>query len=360
MAFLFGESFDGLATADLPRVFQYLGSGGYAVSAGNGRFGGNAFRATTGNGKIGKGIATSQTVYAQFWMRWSGSLGTASILNFWDGTTGFGNLVVRMNVDGSLSVHRQGGNVTYLQVFDGFSGGAKLGQTAAGLIAASTGVLVTVMVTLDATVGVVKIWLNGNASPVLSLTGQNTVNSSGSANCTLVILGMNATVGTVDYDDWLIWNDQAGPTGDGFTTFIGDLTGETLFVSGAGTTTQWAASGAASNYQCVDDPTPDGDSTYVTSNTVGQKDTYQHTALTRITTGVQVVVVRAIARQTTAGSRGLGTVLRSGAVENVGSTVTLGTDYAAIDQARFVDPNTSAAWVAADVSTTEIGEVVAA
>lgn len=45
--------------------------------------------------------------------------------------------------------------------------------------------------------------------------------------------------------------------------------------NGAGNDSDWTPVGAASNYQCVDDTTPDGDTTHTFSNTVTDKDTYE-------------------------------------------------------------------------------------
>lgn len=347
----FQEPFDGFATSDLAKFFQLVGSSGQAISAGTGRFGQNSLRCTSGNARVGRALTTARTtLFQNIWMRWPTTLEYSPIITFFDGVSGFSNALIQLNADGSFSLVRMAGNAAPMNP----AGGTVVASTAPGVITAGVGHLVQFKVTIDGAAGVFVVKIDG--ATVLTATGLNTHNTSANAQITMAILGKGSGLSTVDFDDWLGYSDFVNTPDDGLTGFTGDLVAEYKRPNAAGTTTQWTPSGAATNYGCVADATPDGDTTRVASSSVGQKDTYGHEALTRISTGIVMTVVRAVAKKSTAGTRAIATMLRSSAVENQGADAYLATDYGVIDQARFVDPNTSLAWAASAVDASEIGQ----
>ncbi len=142
-------------------------------------------------------------------------------------------------------------------------------------------------------------------------------------------------------------------------TFLGDVKVETLYPTGAGTTTNFTPS-AGSNYQNVDDVTPDGDSTYNTDATAGDKDTFAMGDLA--TTAGSVLAVQQIVccRKDDAGSRTLHTVMRSGGTDYEGGDTAVGDSYANVFGLRETNPATSAAFTISDVNGMEAGYKVEA
>lgn len=162
----------------------------------------------------------------------------------------------------------------------------------------------------------------------------------------------NNTLNYALYDDLYICDTTGSKNND----FLGDCRVETLFPDGAGTNTQWAPS-SGTNWQCVDDPQFDGESTYVSSNTTAQVDTYVMTSLSTSNTPVTVFGVQ----QTFAGRKAdfatktvSGEVI-SGATTSVLPPVTMTTSYEFSEHVMETDPNTGVAWTALAVNSFQTG-----
>jgi hypothetical protein len=57
-------------------------------------------------------------------------------------------------------------------------------------------------------------------------------------------------------------------------TFLGDVHVVALYPTGPGESTQWTPTGAAANWECVDDVPPNDGTTFISTSTVGAKDMY--------------------------------------------------------------------------------------
>jgi hypothetical protein len=108
----------------------------------------------------------------------------------------------------------------------------------------------------------------------------------------------------------------------------------------------------------VNEAAPDDDTSYVSDGTVGHIDTYQHGALTRITSGIKCVQIVADAKKDNAGTRAIAGVIRRAGSNYVGADVYLGTSYFMAVDPRPLDPSTGLAWTAADVDAAEVGQKV--
>lgn len=252
--------------------------------------------------------------------------------------------------------------VTFLELLDGgtsqtgiainpagtisaMRGSTVLGTTSA-TVSPNTWAFIEAKVTNHSTSGVVVVKLNG--STVLNLSA---INTQSSGNASHDRARIQAGGSNIDYDDFYVLNtDGAAPNND----FIGEKRIETKLPDGAGNYAQFSPS-AGSNYQNVDDATPDDDTTYNSSGTAGQRDsfTFADFAVAGTISGVQVNVY---ARKDDAATREMKAFLRRSSTDTDGATThAMASSYRSYPQIWETDPNTSAAWSLANVNATEFG-----
>ena len=140
--------------------------------------------------------------------------------------------------------------------------------------------------------------------------------------------------------------------------FLGDCRIETLLPTADGANTAWAPSAAGSHFSKVDEASgtyPDGDTTYVSDGTPGDRDTYVMADLS--STGGLVFGVRTkiYARKDDAPTRQVARVFRQSGTNYDGTTQTLTTSYAPYSQIDEQDPSTGAQWTVAGVNSVEVG-----
>lgn len=180
--------------------------------------------------------------------------------------------------------------------------------------------------------------------------------ATGNATANQIFVGTNNNPGNGihDYiDDLWICDGQPGLTG-----YQGDCSVKALLPTGAGATTQLAATGAASNYAAVNEATQNGDTSYVASATAGQEDTYAMADLSATVAAVKGLQTVLVARKDDAGPRTVAPVLRPGGAggsDQVGASVPLVASYAMQLQVWETNPATSAPWTPADVTAAEVG-----
>lgn len=200
--------------------------------------------------------------------------------------------------------------------------------------------------------GVVQVKLDG--TQVLNLTGVNTQRSGVNTNLNqLLMFGHNSGGGTKQWDDlWVA--DTSGGVND---SWLGDMRVKTVYPTGTGAADLWTPSSGAS-WECVDDVPPDGDASYVSDDTVGERATW---ALANIATddvvhGIEVVCQ---ARKDDATAREIATVIRTGGTNYDGSAAALTTSYAYYGTLYDENPGTSAGWTRAEIDGLEAGVKVA-
>lgn len=198
------------------------------------------------------------------------------------------------------------------------------------------------------TTGTCEVHLNGVSGEIASTTG-----NFGTTNADTIFVAGIASANT-DFDDMY----AVDTTGTNNNTFLGDSRVETLFPNGAGFHTAFTPNGAASNYLCVNETTPDDDTTYVSDSTVGDIDTYTFTDVDASATvfGIQRNLY---ARKDDANTRQIAAVVRQGGTDSVGATQTLSASYAVYSEIKDKDP-TGATWTAANVNGNEWGVKVIA
>lgn len=250
------------------------------------------------------------------------------------------HVTLRLTTAGALAVTRNG---------------TVLG-TSANVISAGSYFYIELKAKIDDSTGTYDVQVNGGN--VLTGTGADTRNA-GNATADTVRIGINLVAGnfssTLDFDDLYICDGQ-GSTNN---TFLGDVRVDAYLPAGAGNSTQLTAS-AGSNYQCVDDSTPNGDTDYVQSATTSQKDTYDFTNMSHTPSTIFGVQILMSAKKDDAGTRSIAAVTRSAGSDTDGTTQALSTSYVYYREIRETDPNGPAAWTKTSFNAAEFGVKVAA
>lgn len=205
-----------------------------------------------------------------------------------------------------------------------------------------------------------KFVVNGSSSSVTLIVGSTTASSGAvtTSGTSLVSFTLQSTTNSsFTYFDDLVVLDVAG-------TANNDLPGqpkvECIRPTGAGSHTVLGLTGAATNWQAVADATPDGDTSYVSSATPGDIDSYAMgnlAATSGYVAGVQAVHT---ARKDDASVRQIATQLRIGGADYVGGTKTLTTVYLPQTDVIELNPATGLPFTLADVNAMEAGVKVIA
>lgn len=306
--------------------------------------------ALNGGGRFGSGMQTvnSRIIKAGLpaaatWIvgcAWIHNLGTTptsaqyNVLAVYDGATC--QVSVRANSNGSLTVGR------------GLT--ADLGTTAVGVVQANIWAYIELKVLISDTVGTIDLRVNGVS--VLSLTAQDTKQSA-NATADTVTFGINYNASASIIVDDVVICDTAGSTNN---DFLGDVRVEALFPNGDGNSSQLVGSdgNSVNNSLLVDEAAPNGDTDYVESATVGQKDTYAFGNLTPTTGTVYGIVVNPYARKSDAGNRRIASIARLSSTEEDSADKILSTNYQYLPDVRETKPG-GGAWSIADVNSAEFG-----
>lgn len=200
-------------------------------------------------------------------------------------------------------------------------------------------------VTVDPTAGTVEVRLDGNTT-ILNLTAQNTRASANSRITQANLDGINLQV-----DDYHLFDDQGSTNNN----FVGSVRVYTEFPT-SDDSVQFTRLSGSSNFEMVDDPGDiDGDTTYNSTTTAGQKDTFGITGDVPVTATVYAVEQRATMRKDDAATCTGRIILKSGGTQANGTTQTFGTSYAHYRQPYDVDPTDSNAWTPSKANNLKIG-----
>lgn len=146
--------------------------------------------------------------------------------------------------------------------------------------------------------------------------------------------------------------DSNGSINNGY---LGDCRVDTIRPASAGNYAQCTPQGSGSNYANVNETTPDNDTSYNTSNTAGNIDSFVFGSLTSITGTIFGVQANVDADKDDAGSRSIAAMTRVSSTDYVGSTQSVSTTYHIYTQIWEQNPNTSANWTATSINASEFG-----
>jgi hypothetical protein len=337
------DSFSHYATAQAAAKWTAVAFNLGAIVAGAGRNGNSAFRMNP-NGFNPSYL--SQTFDAQAtWI-----VGFA--LNPPNPAANSGVDLLEIADTGTVQVSLQNDAAGHLTVRRGVQNGVLLG-TSSFLLSAGAYDYWELLVTISPTVGVVQLRKNGVLDATLNLANQNT-RASANSSANVVTVGNSQAAGpnaNWDYSDLYVLDGSATAP----NTFLGDVRVQAVLPNGAGALTQFAVTGAPTNWQAVSENPPDGDTSYVSSATPGNVDLYTTAGVTPTSGTVPLVQTCLYARKDDAGARSLQPELRQGGVNYaVGASHALGTSYLYYLDVLALDP-TGAAWTIANVNADQIG-----
>ncbi len=335
MSLLFCDSFDHYVTANILTKWPGSSIANLVLSSGAARFGAAGFSHldNSGGGYLETTILPVGDVhFIGFAYRPDNVGGSGTILGMRDG----GSAQWELGQDAShhLYVSRNG---------------TVLG-TATSVLSNSVWYYVEVKVTIHNSSGTVDIRLNGVSD--LSLTGQDTQNTANAFADTLR-LGKNGNSCQWQFDDLYVCDDAgSAPT----NTFLGDVRVEAILPSGNGNSSVLVGSDSNStdNYLLVDEASPNSDTDYVESSTVGDKDTYAMGNVTPTTGTVYGVQVIPFAKKTDAGTRSIVSVARLSGTEVDSAVKVLSTSYQYLPDIREAKPG-GGVWSITDVNNAEFG-----
>jgi hypothetical protein len=166
-------------------------------------------------------------------------------------------------------------------------GNGTLGTSAPGIITFNTYNQVALQCTV-ALAGTVKVWCNGVL--VLNLVGVDTRNAHNFARTYIDAVQLMAPGGTPTcfHDDVFVLDCTVAPN-NSFPGGFPRIYAAAPFADGA--PIQWTPLGGGTHFSEVDEIPPDGDTSYVSSATVGQRDQYQYNA-TGVPASAQILAVQ--------------------------------------------------------------------
>lgn len=327
MALVFVDSFDHYTT-----LAQKWDASSGTIDAAYGRFGKGL--CVTQNAVVHKATANMQTWFVGLAFKTGTQWPNDYFLALRD--SGALQVEVRINTAGQLVAARNGTALA----------------TVEAPLAFSTWYYIELAAYIHDTAGTLTVRVNG--ASVITLSGVDTKNTANAYANQLALRSPNNGNALTMIDDLYIC-DGAGSTNN---SLLGDCKVVALLPSGAGASTDWTPS-AGANYECVDEATPDDDTTYVSSATAGHKDTY---ALGDLSGSGTVYGVQALyrVRKDDAGTRTVKSVLRSGAgTEANGTSNNVGDTYGYYADVFDAEPG-GAAWTVAKVNDAQAGVVVEA
>lgn len=201
--------------------------------------------------------------------------------------------------------------------------------------------------------GYFEIRING--IPALTLPNVNTQWTSNEGANVFAIGGSESfTLGNYCAFDDLYFADSV--IGDGVIDFLGPQRVATVRSApgGAGAHAAWTPSAGSDHAAMVDDLAPNGDVDYVTTTTVGARDSYK---FQQISLAGSVVAVQTTqwARLSQTGTGKLNSFARIGSGEHDGPDMVMGDTYRGLKQIWTKSPATTNDWTIAEINAAEFG-----
>lgn len=351
MSLLFIDSFDHYATGDLPLKWSAVANGQATIAATSGRRSGGALGITS-TSWVRKDFAGAQTMIVGAAFRlgatpasWSSPVASAAMLQF--SNSQGPHIYIAVGGDGSLAVWRYSTSSTSLW--------EQLGQTTGAILQAAVYAYIEVKVTISATVGQVKILING--ANVLNLINVNTrgLNATNDLITSVTLSNPGGSGSVTSYYDDLYLCDTAGTRNN---DFFGDVRIDAVLPNADGSYRDFVPDSGTAHFSRVNEAVAD-QTTYVASSTLGGKDSYGFTDLTAIVGNVRGVQLVDAATKDDAGARSISHLAKQGVSEQYSSAIALSTDRKLYTTVHETDPATGSAWTQAGINSAEFGVVVA-
>jgi len=347
MALLFWDSFDHYATANILEKYQYM-SGALQEIGAFGRYGTNGLRVTRNTTTLSsvrgpiKGYPQTVTVGFALYIEALSGTDPGEMMRFYD--SGETQFCVTVTAGGAVEARRPN------------FAGALLGTSAAGVIAAATWYYIEIQATIDNVAGAVEVRVTdaGVETTVINVAGVDTQGTTHAYVSAFSLGGDGVQAGTYvqRFDDLYVLDGTGAQCND----FLGDTRICCLAPEGVGTHADWTPS-AGANWQCVDEIPPTDDTDYNETLTPTDRDSFEMEDLPPAAAGVVHAVCAVMDyRKDDAGTRTLQPSVRTGGADHDGDGHNSPDDYAFHTMYAWeVNPDTAAAWVAAEVNALEAG-----
>jgi hypothetical protein len=335
MAFLFCDSFDHYATADL--LTKWSQKSAVPTIAAVGRNSTSGLKVDTTSGSVSKTLPASGATCVIGFARKPTDLGIgASFLVIGDATVR--HISLSHNIDGTISVRRAP---------------STLGAVNSGTLLGTSTATATedqydyweLKVLIDDSAGTVTLRKNG-VDAMTPLTGQDTRNG-GTAGWSSIEIGNES-----DYDDLYVLDGSGSAP---HNTFYGDVRVAAHLPNANGANSESTPSTGSDRYATVDETAPNSDTDYNTLAAVNDKDTLGLTNL--IPTGAAIIAFQTaiFAKKTDAGVGSVCPVIRHSGTDNDGAGVALSTAYAYTLKPYETNPGTLAQITESEFNALEVG-----
>jgi hypothetical protein len=260
-------------------------------------------------------------------------------------------------------------SIPFLQLRNGTTAILNLSQTSAGklqvgggtagptTIATGTWYFVELKVFINGASSTYELHLNSAseiASTVYSGGSTGINNISFTAGIPPAGFGSGHFNGQYSFDDLYVLDWSASPNND----FLGDVVVETILPSADGGHTDFTPNSGTAHFSRVNEASgtyPDDDTSYVASNTVGNRDSYAYGDLTTLAGTIFGVQRNLYLRKDSAGTRTVKPSTRISGTDYDGSAISPSTSYGYASDIQETNPATSAAWTISDVNGAEHG-----
>lgn len=330
MALRWFDGFDTYPTADIALRYNIPGGGSFQTVPGAGRFGSGALRnAISGGGEVlAKFFDDQPTWVVGVAYKFTPAGKATTVIALQD--SGNGQVELFMDSSNILTLRRNGTVVA----------------TGTTTLLANTFYFLEFKATISGS-GSMEARIGGVSE--VTFSGNTDAQSSGHANRVCLYYDQFQT--QASYDDYYVCDG----TGARNNTFLGDMRVEDLVPSAQGSHADFSHTGAASSLLAVNEAGEDGDTSYVWSNTVGDKETFTYPNLSSVPSLIAGVQVVAVARKDDAGTRALTPLFRIGGVDYPASQLALPDSYTYLGLLTELNPATGAPWTGADVNAVEAG-----
>jgi hypothetical protein len=226
-------------------------------------------------------------------------------------------------------------------------------QTSSRTLAANVWHYLEVKWLIDDTTGSVEVFVNNKKGGWIDFSGDTQQGGNAYLDSLMLRSGNNLSGQPFNFDDVYILDLLGGAPGN---DRLGDSIVETLNPSGVGAEAQWLPS-AGSNFQNVDEATPDGDTTFNSSAVVDDDDRFAMDNLVNVPSTVFAVQVQGAFRLENSGNRDVRLKVTDGVTEGQSDDKQPSFDPAYVMQSfMFEDHPTGAApWSTAEVNAMEAG-----
>jgi len=342
MSIVFIDGFDHYPTAQIGYKWDsQTTSGTLAVGSSYGRYGSQGLRITD-IGAVGKVFVPANKLVLGFAFTVGSTMDTDQ------------RILCAFTSIGSLQVELRITNSNQLQITR--SGTAISGGVSTITLTPGVTYFCEFKVTFSSSISAGDVVCKISGVTAISLPGGSSVVGAGGTTANGIQLGhgargLFATNYQVDFDDLYLLNGGGTANND----FIGDNRVEVLWPVAQASDTDFSHTGAADAASAINEHTCDFDTSYISSQTTGNKHTFTYGSLGTTPDTIAGLQMVFMARKDDAGTRVGAGLAKIGGTEYVGDNFGIADAYNLGRSVFETNPATSAAWTPTDVNSIEAG-----